>query len=84
MGDDNEVKMSRLSKSISQDGKTVRVDIYKDGAGGWTLEVEDEFLSLMVYEDSFSTHEEALKKVLDTIDKEGIDYYIETETASLH
>jgi hypothetical protein len=30
--------LSPLTRSISHDGKTVRVDIYEDGTGKWILE----------------------------------------------
>jgi hypothetical protein len=33
---------SPLAQSVTRDGKTVRVDIYEDGEGGWLLEVVDE------------------------------------------
>ena len=60
MSDEFEVKMSPLSQTISSEGKTVQVDIYEDGNGGWILEVIDEFNNSTVWDDSFETDSAAL------------------------
>ena len=38
-----EIKMSPYCQIVSREGKTVRIDIYEDGEGGWLLEVVDEY-----------------------------------------
>ena len=80
--DDYEVKMSPLSQAVTREGKTVQVDIYEDGEGGWMLEVEDEYWNSTVWEDPFETDEMALQEALETIEKEGINALIGPEPES--
>ncbi len=67
---------SPLAQSVTRDGKTVRVDIYDDGAGGWLLEVVDQHWNSTVWDEPFSTDREALAEALRTINEEGIDSLI--------
>lgn len=50
----------------------MQIDIYGDGAGGWLLEVVDEFGNSTVWNDAFPTEAAALAQALSTIDTEGI------------
>jgi len=84
MNDVYKIKMSPLSQKISREGKTVQIDIYEDGEGGWLLEVVDEFNNSTLWEDPFDTDDSALKEVLDTIDDEGIAALIGPEKHVLH
>ena len=61
---------------MTRDGKTVQVDIYGDGEGGWLLEVIDEYGNSSVWDDPFATDQGALDEVLKTISEEGIDSLI--------
>ena len=54
--DDYEPTMSPLCQSIERDGKSVRVDIYDNGEGGWILDVVDEFGNSVVWDDSFDAY----------------------------
>ncbi len=72
MNEDYEVKMSHLCQTVSREGKSVRIDIYEDGEGGWLLEVVDEYNNSTVWDDPFKTDESALKEALETIEVEGI------------
>ena len=76
MNEEHEVKMSPLCQSVAQDGKTVQVDIYDDGDGGWLLEVVDEYNNSTVWDDAFETDQSALNEALDAIANEGIDSFI--------
>ena len=80
MDEDYEVKMSLLSQPITRDGKTVQVDIYADGDGGWILEVVDDYNNSTVWDDTFETDQSALDEALSTIENEGIDALIGSET----
>jgi hypothetical protein len=43
MTDDDQGPLhSPLAQSLTRDGKTVQIEIYEDGEGGWLLEVVDE------------------------------------------
>ncbi len=74
--DDQFPKHSPLSQSITLDGKTVQVEIYEDGEGGWLLEVVDDFGNSTVWDNPFQTDKNALDEALRTIAKEGIDSLI--------
>ena len=76
MNDDPEVKMSPLCQDMSSGAKTVTVEIYDDGQGGWLLEVIDEHGNSTVWDDSFPTDAAALAEVKNTILEEGIQALI--------
>ncbi len=63
---------SPLSQHVTREGKTVRVDIYEDGEGGWILEVVDQFNNSTVWDEPFTSDELALAEAMRTIDQEGI------------
>ena len=84
MSSNADIKLSSLSRDITLDGKTVRIEIYEDGEGGWLLEIVDEYFNSNVWSDSFDNEEEALQEAMDTIDNEGIESLIGTETKMLH
>lgn len=74
--DEHAPKHSPLAQSVTRDGKTVQVDIYEDGKGGWLLEVVDEFWNSTVWDESFESDRAALAKAFKTIDTEGIQSLI--------
>ena len=76
MTDDPEVKMSPLCQDLSDGGKTISVEIYDDGQGGWILEVVDEHGNSTVWDDPFPTDAAALAEVKETILEEGIEALI--------
>ena len=76
MDDDFEVVMSSLCQKLTADGKTVEIEIYRGDAGGWILEVVDEFGTSTVWDDEFDTDVAALEEVKATIRDEGIDSLI--------
>jgi uncharacterized protein len=74
--DDDASKHSPLAQSVTRNGKTVQVNIFEDGEGGWLLEVVDEFWNSTVWDDPFVSDTEALAEALKTIDNEGIESLI--------
>ena len=74
--DDQTPNHSPLAQSVTRDGKTVRIDIYEDGEGGWLLEVVDEYWNSTVWDPSFASDREALAEALKTIDEDGIESLI--------
>ncbi|MDB6062418.1 MAG: hypothetical protein JWM78_2521 [Verrucomicrobiaceae bacterium] len=80
MTDTTEPKRSPLCQTIERDGKSVQADIYEDGAGGWVLEAVDSFNNSTVWDDHFKTDKDALDELLDTIEQEGIDVLVATES----
>ncbi len=67
---------SPLCQSVTRDGKTVQVEIYDDGEGGWLLEVVDDYGNSTVWDDPFVTDQDALDEVLTTINEDGMDSLI--------
>ena len=67
---------SPLNRSVTCEGKTVRIDIYANGEGSWILEVVDQHGNSTVWDASFATDQDALNEALRTIDDEGIDALI--------
>lgn len=83
MTDEIEVKKSPLCRDIEADGKSVRVEIYEDGAGAWLLEIVDEYNNSTCWGDSFASDQAALDEALDTVAQEGIDSLIGPESGQL-
>jgi uncharacterized protein len=78
MDDTSDFKDSPLCTQYTKDGKTVKIDIYEDGEGGWLLEIVDEFNNSTCWEDSFATDQEALDEANEALEEEGIDAFIGT------
>ncbi len=76
MEDEFELETSPLSQPLTDDGKTVQVDIYRGGGSDWHLEVIDEAGNSTVWDDQFPTDSEALEEAKATIRDEGIDVLI--------
>jgi len=76
MTDDYDAKMSPLSQSFSQGGKTVEIEIYEDEEGGWLLEIVDEGNNSTMWEDSFASDQEALAEALAALEEQGIEMFI--------
>ncbi len=51
--------MKSNEKKIAMDGKSVAIQVYEDGAGGWLLEMVDEYWNSTSWQSPFETEEEA-------------------------
>ena len=78
--EDPEVEFSPLSQSVTRDGITVRVAIYRvpEIEGRWSLEVVDRFETSTVWDDLFDTDEDAFVAFEDALEAEGIGNLTET------
>lgn len=76
MEEEFELETSPLSQELSDDGRTVDVQIYRGGGSDWILEVVDEYGNSTVWDDQFSSDAEALNEVKTTIKEEGIKSFI--------
>lgn len=65
-------KPASHSQSVTRDGKTVCVEIYEGGEGGWILEVVDQHWNSTVWDEPFASQEAALNEALRVIDEEGV------------
>ena len=59
------------------DGKSVAIQVYKDGEGGWLLEIVDECRGSTCWQSHFKTAEEAFNEAAKGIKGEGIDAFID-------
>ncbi|PPV04967.1 hypothetical protein XbrCFBP1976_19555 [Xanthomonas bromi] len=74
---------SPLCRSISANGHTVQVEIYRGPDTAWTLEVIDASNTSTVWDDLFATDRAALDEVLRTIRDEGIETLVGPAGAGL-
>ena len=73
---EQEFEQSPLTQSISQNGHTVQVDIYRGDHGGWILEIVDAANNSTLWEDEFESDQDALDEAKAAIDEEGIEAFI--------
>ena len=76
MEEEFELETSPLSQELSDDGKTVDVQIYRGAGSDWILEVVDEYGNSTVWDDQFSSDAEALDELQATIKEDGIEALI--------
>lgn len=69
--------MERMEKKIAMDGKSVEVQVYGDGAGGWLLEIVDEYWNSTCWESPFETAEDAFDEAIRAIKEDSIDAFID-------
>jgi len=75
---------SPLSQSFTQDGVTVRVEIYKiEGTDGWTLELVDADGGSTVWQDSFATDADAFAEFSDGVEQLGLEKLIDPDDDDL-
>jgi uncharacterized protein len=80
-----ELIKSPLSKSVSRDGMTVQIEIYRGKSdSGWILEVVDEEGGSTVWSETFSTDREAWKEAMRTIEQDGIGSFLKDPSKKLH
>ena len=71
------LEKSSLSQSISSEGHTVKVEIYRlEGDKTWVLEIEDEYGNSTVWDDEFDSDELALSEAKEAISSETISSFI--------
>ncbi|MDI7863629.1 hypothetical protein MRS76_16860 [Rhizobiaceae bacterium n13] len=77
---------SDFSGEFTEDDIVVRLDIYRvaGSESGWTLEVIDETGASTVWDDTFTTDREAFEEFLATIQREGIETFLDEPTTTLH
>ena len=74
--DDAPLIYSPLNRTISHDGRSVEVEIYRADNEDWILEVVDQHGNSTVWNDPFPTDQSALDEAMRTIDEDGIDAVI--------
>lgn len=66
---------SPLSRHVTRNGVTVRVDIYGDSDHRWILEIVDAENTSHVWDEHFETDQQALDEALRAIDEEPIEFF---------
>lgn len=78
MSTEPELIQSPLSQTITRDGHTLQVDIYRlEEEVDWLLEVVNEEGTSHVWDDRFATDQAALDAVHEAIDEEGIAAFLD-------
>ncbi|TDO06267.1 hypothetical protein P1P91_06395 [Halomonas piscis] len=78
MSAEPELIQSPLSQSITRDGHTLQVDIYRlEEEIDWLLEVVNEEGTSHVWDDRFATDQAALDAVHEAIDEEGVAAFLD-------
>lgn len=67
-----ELIMSPLCQSVTHEGYTVKVEIYRGPTSRWILEVVDEYRNATVWDDQFETDQKAWEEFQRTIAEEGV------------
>ena len=78
MSTEPELIQSPLSQTITRDGHTLQVDIYRlEEETDWLLEVVNDDGTSHVWDDRFATDQAALDAVHEAIDAEGIAAFLD-------
>jgi len=78
MSTEPELIQSPLSQTITRDGHSLQVDIYRlEEETDWLLEVVNEDGTSHVWDDRFATDQAALDAVHEAIDEEGIVAFLD-------
>ena len=75
--EDIELVYSKHCQAVSRNGRTVKIEIYSSGKDDWILEVVDEYGNSTVWEEPFSSDDDAFREFQRTLEKEGIGEMIE-------
>jgi len=77
--DDPDIERSPLCETVTRDGVTAQVEIYRIAGSteGWSLEVIDEENASTVWDDLFATDQEAYAEFYRTLELEGIRSLVE-------
>ena len=85
MDDDFKIVESPLSTSVTQDGMTIEVHIYRgEKDDGWTLEVVDQLGGSTVWQEVFASDVDALEEVKRAIAEEGMASFLTDSPEQLH
>jgi hypothetical protein len=72
-----EIETSPLCKSVTRDGITVHVKIYRLRGEGWSLEVIDQEGGSTVWDDTFANDQDAYVEFYRTLELEGMRSIVE-------
>jgi uncharacterized protein len=75
---DDEIELihSPLTRTLSAEGHTLRIEIYRGAGERWILEIVDELGTSTVWDDLFDTDAAALEVALEAIEDEGMHSFV--------
>lgn len=77
---DPEIIISPLSQPFYSDGEMVFIEIYRlETESKWALEIEDEFNNTTLWDEEFSSDQDAFITARDAIFNDGIRAFIRSE-----
>ena len=77
MKESQPIIVSSLSQEISNNGETVKAEIYRfENEKEWTLEIEDKFNNITVWDTTFRTDFVAINEAKKTISAEGLRFFV--------
>jgi hypothetical protein len=76
VSDDHEPELTRspLEQTLTRNGVTVEICIYKGSEGDWTLEVMDAAGNSHVWDDQFATDQQAFDEAMRALDEEPLAF----------
>ncbi len=74
---------SPLARSLTEDGHTVQIEIYRGEDSDWVLEVVDEHNNSTVWDDQFSSDQAALDEAVRTVREEGIESLVDSSSSGV-
>jgi uncharacterized protein len=74
--DEIELIHSPLTRTLSAEGHTLRIDIYHGVGEPWILEIVDESGTSTVWDDLFDTDTAALEAALEALEQEGVHSFV--------
>lgn len=85
-GQKQTLEHSDFSGEFIEDDVVVRIDIYRvaGSADGWTLEVIDHTGASSVWDDAFATDQAAYEEFLATVQRDGIETFLDEPVTLLH
>jgi hypothetical protein len=80
------LEYSDFSGEFIEDDVVVRIAIYRPvgSADGWTLEVIDHTGASSVWDDAFETDQAAYEEFLATVQRDGIETFLDEPVTLLH
>jgi hypothetical protein len=84
--DEPEIEYSPLCGSVTRDGITVRVEIYRlaRSGDGWSLEVVDQEDASTVWDETFPNDKDAYAEFFRTLESDGIRSFAEQPPRGTH
>jgi hypothetical protein len=82
--DDHVLIYSPLNQTLTRNGITVEIHIYKDSQSDWILEVVDEGKNSHVWDDQFKTDQQAFDEAMRALDEEPLVFMEPTPQSKLN